>query len=117
MHRIVSLLILVLLAFTLNAQQFELRELLDGNDPFTLRADEFVPKHKFFRWLSAGREGARYAAFKNPVKLTFLGFPVLEAILYFENNQLTKLYVSLYNKGDAGEIDYGKFEMLVALFN
>lgn len=117
MHRIVSLLILVLLAFTLNAQQFELRELLDGNDPFTLRADEFVPKHKFFRWLSAGREGARYAAFKNPVKLTFLGFPVLEAILYFENNQLTKLYVSLYNKGDAGEIDYGKFEMLVARFN
>ena len=109
MNRIVSLLILSFLAFSLNAKQFELRELLDGNNPFALRADEFVPKHKFFRWLSADREGARYAAFKNPVKLTFLGFPVLEAILYFENNQLSKLYLSLYNRGDAGEIDYGKF--------
>ena len=49
MNRIVSLLILSFLAFSLNAKQFELRELLDGNNPFALRADEFVPKHKFFR--------------------------------------------------------------------
>ena len=52
-----------------------------------------------------------------PVRATFLGFPVYEAIVSFEGNRPSRFYLSLYNRGDAGPMTYENFEKLVDSFN
>jgi hypothetical protein len=63
-----------------------------------------------FQWVSATKDSAR-AAGKN---LTFLGAPVYEALARFESGQLRELTVSLYNRGDAGDLEEGEFLKLMA---
>ena len=75
---------ILLLACTISAgaKDYDMRETLgENNELFSATSNSFVLKNRMFRWVSAKREAARYAAFRNPVRATFLGFPVCEAIV------------------------------------
>ncbi len=98
--------------------EYDLQKTLgENNELFSASANTFVLKNRIFRWVSSKRDAARYSSFRNPVRATFLGFPVYEAIVSFEGNRPSKFYLSLYNRGDAGSMDYETFEKLVESFN
>ena len=111
---------ILLLACTISAgaKDYDMRETLgENNELFSATSNSFVLKNRMFRWVSAKREAARYAAFRNPVWATFLGFPVCEAIVSFNGLHPEKFYLSIYNRGDAGPMEYETFEKLVDSFN
>ncbi len=75
-----------------------------------LTPDAFIKTHaRFgFNWMSADRTAAR------SVKpgLTFCRHPVVEAKAHFESDVLRQIVLSLYNRGDAGDMrdeDFQKF--------
>jgi hypothetical protein len=71
---------------------------------------EFMAAQKCgFRWVSTAQESARTAG----GSLTFADLKVHEALARFEKQQLVGLQLSLYNRGDAGDLDEPKFEALV----
>ena len=81
-------------------------------DLFLAAGSRFQP---YFRWTSAGRDSARYpSGFQNaPRDLHFAGINVREAICFFPDRELIRVYLSLYNRGDDGELPLAKFEALV----
>ncbi|MCG3148573.1 MAG: hypothetical protein PCFJNLEI_02018 [Verrucomicrobiae bacterium] len=62
-----------------------------------------------FQWSSANHESARAAR----PGLTFHELPVYEAIVRFTKNSPHELILSLYNRGDAGELDETSFQKLI----
>lgn len=65
---------------------------------------------RFFSWTSDEKKSARYPA--NPhsrQKLTFFGTPVSEVIVSFEENHVSKIYISVYNRGDNQPIGSAEF--------
>jgi len=67
----------------------------------------FIKEHAEhgFKWTSKQTDAAR--AYKAPI--TFLQMPVWEAILRFSTDRPNKLSLSLYNRGDAGDLDRPTF--------
>jgi hypothetical protein len=63
-----------------------------------------------FRWMTATTKDAARTA--NP-NLTFLGMRVWEAVARFENGHLLQLTLSLYNRGDAGNMTIAEFQKLL----
>ncbi len=111
-------LFLLISTFALNAAEYDMRKTLGkNNELFSVSLNYFVSKNPMFQWVSFRREAARYSAAHNPQKATFLGFPVYEAIVSFSGNKPSKFYISIYNRGDAGEMEYNEFEELVESFN
>ncbi len=111
---------ILLLACTISAgaKDYDMRETLgENNELFSATSNSFILKNRMFRWVSSKREAARYAAFRNPVRATFLDFPVCEAIVSFNGLHPEKFYLSIYNRGDAGPMEYETFEKLVDSFN
>ena len=78
-----------------------------------LDADNFLTQYREFgfHWVAANNQDA--AATTRPA-LTFAGLPVLETIARFEQKTLKELTTSLYNRGDAGELDEADFQKLIA---
>lgn len=110
--------LLGLAGLPLTGAEYDLGKTLgEENELFSASANTFVLKNRMFRWVSSKRDAARYSAFRNPVRATFLGFPVYEAIVSFEGNRPSRFYLSLYNRGDAGPMTYEDFEKLVDSFN
>ncbi len=69
-----------------------------------------------FAWTSDAKDSARYPLpYRNAgtPALTYLGFPVSEAIVRFSGNSVSSIYVSVYNRGDAGEISMEEFGALL----
>ena len=89
-----------------------LEELLPvGGKLWTQSPAEFMAAQRCgFRWVSAQQESARAAG----TGLTFAGLPVCEAQVRFVKQRPGSLTISLYNRGDAGEVAEAKFEELVA---
>ena len=84
---------------------------------FQEKPDDFLKKNRlFFKWTSSQKDTARYPAYLNSPRLTFLGFRVYEAIATFQEEKLVRFYLSVYNRGDAGPMELEKFESLVADF-
>ena len=75
-------------------------------------ADNFPAQYREFgfHWVAANNQDA--AATTRPA-LTFLGLPVLEAIARFEQKTFRDLTASLYNRGDAGELDEADFQKII----
>ena len=76
-----------------------------------LDAGQFMAEHEAdgFRWMTATSHDAARAANGG---LTFLGLRVWEVVVRFETNQPKQFTFSLYNRGDAGDMDeaaFGKF--------
>lgn len=81
---------------------------LDGERLWDTTPDTFLTTHEdetFFRWLSANKEAARYPGYQNSPEMTFLGRKCWEIVVAFDQGKLSGVTLSLYNRGDAGDID------------
>lgn len=56
----------------------------------------------------------RYPGYNNSPQISFLGFRVYEIILKFDAGNMNGITISLYNRGDAGELSKTNFAMRVA---
>ena len=66
---------------------------------------------RFFRWTSDAKNAARYPAYSNvPEKLTLFGKPVSEVIVHFTGNRVSRIYISVYNRGDNAPISTNVFQ-------
>ena len=74
--------------------------------PETLAKNLKVP----LRWVSARKDALRYATDRAGSGITFAGIPVQEAIFRFQDQKLREVYISVYNRGDAGIWDEDRFE-------
>lgn len=101
-------------AFEFNQTKFE--DMLKP-DFFDTESKDFIgPKEKpFIAWLSAKQDEAHFPAVPTQnSKAAFFGSPVQEAIFRFKDEKLASVYISIFNRGDAGEIDQDTFTKLVA---
>jgi hypothetical protein len=77
---------------------------------WTMAPADFMTTQKCgFRWVSTAQDVARAAG----GALTFADLRVYEAQARFENHRLSSLLLSLYNRGDAGDLEEAKFDALV----
>ena len=68
---------------------------------------------RFFRWTSDEKKSVRYPAYSNvKEKLTLFGKPVAEVIVHFEENSVSRVYISVYNRGDNQPISAEQFHAL-----
>lgn len=89
----------------------ELDELFDASGSVWTRSPEsFMQNHAGlgFQWVSVNRDTARAAR----PGLTFLDIPVYEALARFEKSTVKEIVISLYNRGDAGELTEAEFQKL-----
>lgn len=63
----------------------------------------------YFKWTSKEETEFRGAGFM----MSYLDLPVLEIIFYFQQDKLSEVFLSLYNKGDAGTITDKEFEAFI----
>lgn len=88
--------------------------LLSGEEFWAAPADEFMTAFQAqgFRWNSAAKQSARADGKRVPLQL--LGQKVGETIVLFEEDKPKQLQISIYNRGDDGELnDDAKFEAMI----
>ncbi|MDD5520685.1 MAG: C39 family peptidase [Kiritimatiellae bacterium] len=85
-----------------------LDEVLLSQDLWTLNSDKLAEKMGGlgFRWVSVTKDSARSVQ----PGLMLLKQPVLEIIIRFSSNVVSGVMLSLYNRGDAGDIDEAAFQ-------
>lgn len=72
---------------------------------------------KLFQWVDSSQTGLRYSADAGPDKMTFAGFPVCEAVFSVKNEKISKIYLSLFNRGDAGRLERNDYNELLKKLN
>ncbi|NLZ64213.1 MAG: hypothetical protein GX902_10440 [Lentisphaerae bacterium] len=105
----------------LTAKAMDIQEIIGSDGEFFRRCDVDLflaagsPFQRYFRWTSAARDSARYPSgyIQAPTDLNFARIPVREAICHFQDRELSRVYLSLYNRGDDGDIPLPEFEALV----
>jgi len=69
---------------------------------------------KLYKWNSSKHQQLRYYAKNQAQKLTFSGHGIYEALIDFKDGKLERIYLSLYNRGDAErQLDRKSFEDLL----
>lgn len=64
-----------------------------------------------FKWLSDKKDALRAPGYKDSPAMSIFDFRICEAIVNFNKEGLVKdIDVSIYNRGDAGEVEKGRFE-------
>lgn len=87
-------------------ETFLARDSLFETTPDTFLAEP--DDRPFFKWLSPERDEARYPGYANSPAMTFLGNKCWETRVRFLNGKLAEVSLSLYNRGDAGDINSEK---------
>ena len=74
---------------------------------------------RFFHWTSDEKNAARYPAYSNVREtLTLFGRPVAEVIVNFEENRVSNVYISVYNRGDNQPVSAAAFhKQMQELYN
>jgi len=95
-----------------NGEVFRLDDLLARNDLWTITTNTIVPALRpgRFTWLDEEKTTAQGGQW---MRLSFLNFPVWEAQVRLESNRVQRVELSLYNRGDAGDLSQGDFEKLL----
>ncbi len=95
----------------------DLAKMIENTEAFPeVAADNFITQARrpLFKWTSdTEKETAHYPAYINSPKLEFLGFKIWDANIRFQEGKLSSMDLSLYNRGDAGQISDDKFEEIV----
>lgn len=103
-------------AFCLGADKTELDTVLEQKDKlWEYNPPGFIKQcggGAGFRWTSNRKDGIRYAG-NSDSRLTLFGENIYELTAEFKEQRLNKIYISLYNQGDAGNITTGKFKTLL----
>jgi len=94
----------------LTAQTADLDGLVQGDDPWKRSAEAFMGEYQTAGF--AFVDGNKVARSTDPAMKIF-GFRVWEARAYFGSGTLTRVELSIYNKGDAGELDQDSFRALI----
>ena len=103
--------LLVLFAVGASAFAAPLDPLLAAENLWTLKQNDFMAAGAplGYAWTSNAHDSARVA---NP-DLTIFGQPVVESVARFAGDTLKEISVTLYGRGDAGELPEEKFDALV----
>ncbi len=81
---------------------------LDGEDIFTL-----FPQKSLFYWNDSARTTILFS-FRNKLnQMTFAGFKVYNASLTFKDFNLSRIYISFYNRIDTGDLDSKTFDEML----
>ncbi len=72
---------------------------------------------KLFQWTDSSKTDLRYAGDASPDKIIFAGFPVCEAIFSVKNEKISRIYLSLFNRGDAGRLEKNQYIELLKKLN
>jgi hypothetical protein len=106
-----SCLVICLVVCVGEAHAQDLTATIGSTSLWDLQTNLFMAAHQKlgFRWVTASRDQARAV---NP-SLTFVGLKVWEAIARFESGNLKEVTLSLYNRGDAGDLDEKAFQTLL----
>jgi hypothetical protein len=113
-YRTLAIACAILTLGALDALAADIRELFGASSCWDQSADTFMRGNvgQSFRWLSAtGRDAARCPP-ENALQC--FGMRVWEAVVRFEADRPRSLEVSLYNRGDAGDLSEEAFAILVA---
>ncbi|MBI3987449.1 MAG: C39 family peptidase [Lentisphaerae bacterium] len=81
---------------------------LDGEQVWETTPASFLASPRdesFFRWLSSKKDATRYPGYLNSPPMTFLGKKCWETVVNFDKDKLSDVTMSLYNRGDAGDMD------------
>lgn len=94
-----------------------MERLMGGTEFWDLAPDAFMNAYQAlgFRWTSAAKESARTDG--RTSKLAAFGKRVGETIVVFEEGRPKQLQVSLYNRGDDGEVIEDEFEKLTEFWS
>jgi len=107
-----KVILLLILTFYFRQENFavdltKLDEFTANPDVWNTEAETFVPEKPkngdYVKWISETKDTAKYPAYQSP-QIRFLGEDVIEAIFRFSDGKLSKIEVSIYNRGDAGDI-------------
>jgi len=99
-----------ILSLRVAAQTADLNALLDSEELWKKSPDVFMGDYQPLGFTFVD---GKKAAKSNRPELKFLDFKVWEAMVYFEQDALSRVDLSLYNKGDAGELDQEAFKELL----
>ena len=93
----------------------ELDGLIDARAELWKMSGQTVMKNypDLFVWMDQGRTRLRYNVRENRAPLTLFGRRVLEVIIDVKDEKICELNVSVYNRGDAGEIPKKTFDALL----
>ncbi|MEA3189133.1 MAG: hypothetical protein QOD99_2963 [Chthoniobacter sp.] len=107
----ILLLLLCCRLSTASAEKPSLDALIAGSDLWTTKKAEFMTRSAQFgfRWTSNAQEAA---ASRLP-GLTLFNIPVYETVARFDGDSLKTIIVSIYNRGDAGDLPEEKFQALL----
>ncbi len=110
MDRKLFLLLALLLPLAV-AHAAPLEPLLAAKDLWSMKQAEFevVAKGMGFQWTSAARDSAR----SDRQGITVFGEPAVEAVARFGDGTLREITVTIYARGDAGELTKDKYESLI----
>ncbi len=101
----------------LAADLAKLDEFIASPDVWKTEAESFIPEKSstppFVKWLSDKKDAARYPGWGNSPEMSFLGEKVVEAIFRFSDGKLSNIEISLYNRGDAGDLSVDALEKKV----
>ncbi len=94
-----------------------LDKFLSNPDIWKIESERFLADGsaaQFARWLSdKEKNAARYPRYNGSPQMTFLDKKVVEAIFRFSDAKLSKIEVSIYNRGDIGDISPDAFDAMV----
>lgn len=101
--------ILSILTFCINsfsADFSKLETFVDNEKLWETSSDNFLDQRNemYFKWLSDKKNEVRYPGYSNSPGMTFLGMKSWETIIRFEGGKVNQVEVSLYARGDSGEI-------------
>jgi hypothetical protein len=117
---VLQLLIFFTLSFSLSAGDaphfppVDLDKMLKSNESMPdFKNDDFLgpqsPWRPVFSWQSKDKSVGHYPGYRNSPKLSFFGMKVWESNARFPGGVLDSLEISLYNRGDAGEMTSKNF--------
>lgn len=94
------------------------KKLLKSNDSMPeMKAETFISARStlrpVFKWLSKDHSAAHYPGYGNSPALTFFGMKVWESNARFADGLLTSFEISLYSRGDSGQMSQKKFISLL----
>lgn len=72
---------------------------------------------RLFQWTDSSKTDLRYAGDAGPDKMIFAGFPVCEAVFSVKNDKISRIYLSLFNRGDAGRLEKNQYIELLTKLN
>ncbi len=100
---------LMVLVRPLSATDFsKLETFTDDENLWKMTSDNCLggDNNLYFRWLSDKKAGLRYPGYSNSPGMTFLGKKCYETIIRFDaSGKVSQVDISIYNRGDAGEIN------------